>query len=221
MCCAFKWVFCWAHVSHFYCFISCFEGLKAADLHVQMSVFCSISVDALEKSFHQRIYLFLKDTLSDCFFFFALLFMFLLAQCINGCYDASAAPWGPTVRNQRGPPWVPKPPAGRIRTLSTTQSSQTWWPPCPWPPAAWPLQMASGPVPRGPRGHSGPQTERCPCRRGAASHGSPPLRPSECPSRILMWAEWSYRHDTQSQSCLYLFFISFPGLRPAQSVQDE
>lgn len=74
MCCAFKWVFCWAHVSHFYCFISCFKGLKAADLHVQMSVFCSISVDALEKSFHQRIYLFLKDTLSDCFFFFLLCF---------------------------------------------------------------------------------------------------------------------------------------------------
>lgn len=153
--------------------------------------------------------------------FFPLFFMFLPPQCINGCYDSSAAPWGPTVRNQRRPPWVPKPPAGRIRTLSTTQSSQTWWPPCPWPPAAWPLQMASGPVPRGPRGHSGPQTERCPCRRGAASHGSPPLRPSECPSPILMWAERSYRHDTQSQSWLYLFFISFPGLRPAQSVQDE
>lgn len=166
-----------------------------------------------------KIYLFLKDTLSD--YYFLLIFSMFLPQCVNGCSDASAAPWGPTVRNQRRPPWVPTPPAGQSRTLSTTQSSQTWWRPCPWPPAAWPLQTASGPVPRGPPGHTGPQTERCPYKRGAASRGSLPLRPSECPSRILMWAERSYRHDTQSRSCLYLVFISFPGLRPAQSVQDE
>lgn len=112
--------------------------------------------------------------------------------------------WG----NQRRPPWVLIPPAGWSRTPSTTQSWQTWWRPWPWPPAAWPLRTASGPVPRGPPAPTGPQTERCPFRREAVSPGSPPLRPNECPSRMLMWASWSYRNDTQSWSCTCLLFSS-------------
>lgn len=105
--------------------------------------------------------------------------------------------WG----NQRRPPWVLTPPGGRSWRPSTTQSSQTGWRPWPWPPAAWPHRTASGPVPRGPPAPAGPQAERCPFRRGAASPGSPPSRPNECPSQMLMWAGRSYRDDIQSWSC--------------------
>lgn len=113
--------------------------------------------------------------------------------------------WG----NQRQPPWVRTPPAGRSQTPSTTQSSQTGWRPWPWPPAAWPLRTASGPVPQGQPAPTGPQTERCPFRRGAVSPGSPPSRPNECPSQMPMWAGWSSRNDTPSWSCTYWWFYLF------------
>lgn len=96
--------------------------------------------------------------------------------------------------HRSSPTWAPTLPAGRRRSWSTSASWPTWWQPWTWRPTAWPHPMATG---RGPPGAPGPTrpgspTGRCRCRRGgAASPGSPPSRPSGCPSRMQMWGNFT------------------------------
>ena len=141
----------------------------------------------------------------DSFFtvFFTLLPSSTMMAALLLLLHSEVGLWG----NQRRPPWVLTPPAGWSWTLSTTQSSQTGWRPWPWLPVAWPLRTASGPGPRGPPAPTGPQTERCPFKRGAVLPDSPPSRPNECPSQMLMWAGQSYRNAPQSWSCISLWPI--------------
>lgn len=170
-----------------------FEGLNTADSYIFISLYFAEIVCMM----HFEAFLVFKAAwVWKCLTVLVVSF-FALFSCFYPPSGSEVWLWG----NQRRPPW-----AGRSRTPSTTQSLQTGWPPWPWPPAVWPLPTASGPAPQGPPAPTGSQTERCPFRRGGVSPGSPPSRPNECPSRMLMWAGRRSRNDAPSWSCTYWCF---------------